>query len=103
MLRTTTPERAQANKKEDEEKYSHESDYGDVASVGQRGGVRSLSWNHVSQIQHVAQRPACITAFYLDTTQDERKQWHKSFTDVLQVRTVYRHPHVTEYRKFKPK
>lgn len=61
------PERAQADDEEDEEQYCHDGDYGDVASVRQRGRVRSLSWNHVSQIQHVAQRPACITAFYLDT------------------------------------
>lgn len=67
------PERAQAEDEEDEEQYCHDGDYGDVACVGQRGSVWSLSWNHVGQIQHIAQRPACVTAFYLDTNTGKRR------------------------------
>lgn len=67
LFGTAGPERAQAEDEEDEEQYCHDCDYGDVAGVGQRGRVRSLSWNHVGQVQHVAERPACIAAFYLDT------------------------------------
>lgn len=52
---------------EDEEQQCTDSDYRDVAGVWQRRRVRSLCWNHVGQIQHVAQCPARIAAFYLKT------------------------------------
>ena len=52
---------------------SDDGDDGDVAGVRQKSRVRSLGWNHVGQIQHVAQRPACVTAFYLETTQEKEK------------------------------
>jgi len=61
------PERAQADEEEDDDQYCNNGYYGDVAGVGQRGSVGSLGWNHIGQIQHVAQRPACVTSFYLDT------------------------------------
>lgn len=67
------PERTQADDEEDEEQYRDDSDDRDVAGVGQRRRVGSLSWNHVGQIQHVAQRPAYITAFYLDTNTERGK------------------------------
>lgn len=70
-LGTTRPERAQAENEENEQQYCDDSDNGDKTGVGQRGRVRSLGWNHVGQIQHVAQRPACVTAFYLEMTQEE--------------------------------
>lgn len=95
LLGATRPERAHDEDEEDEEKHCHKSDYGDVASVGQGGTVRSLSWNHVSEIQHVAQRPACITAFYLDRAQEEGNYYHQSPTDTawyhrpVQFRSVY--------------
>ncbi len=61
------PERAEADDEDDNEQYCRNGDYGHVAGVGQRGRVRGFSWNHVGQVQHVAQRPACITAFNLHT------------------------------------
>lgn len=65
---------AQDDKDEqDEEQNREDGHYGDVAAVGQRRGVRSLGWNHVGQVQHVAQRPAGIAAFNLDTGHRERQ------------------------------
>lgn len=57
---------------QDEEQNRKDCHYGDVAGVGQRRAVRSLGRNHVGQVQHVAQRPAGIAAFNLDTRQRGR-------------------------------
>lgn len=57
---------------QDEEQNRKDCHYGDVAGVGQRRAVGSLGRNHVGQVQHVAQRPAGITAFNLDMRQRGR-------------------------------
>lgn len=69
------PEGEQADDKRDKDQYCHDCDYGDVAGVGQRGRVGSLSWNHIGQVQHVAQRPAGVAPFYLDTSTGRGKGW----------------------------
>lgn len=53
LFETAGPAKTQAEGEEDnedEEQYCHECDYRDVACVGQRGGVGSLSWNHVGEV-----------------------------------------------------
>ena len=89
LLGARGPERAHAEDEEDEEQHRDDGDDGDVAGVGQKGRVGSLSRNHVGQIQHVAQRPAGVAAFYLDTAQEEGRPSQPSFTDVLQLRGIH--------------
>lgn len=61
------------DEEQDEEQNREDCHYGDVAGGGQRRGVRSLGRNHVGQVQHVAQRPAGIAAFNLNTRHRERQ------------------------------
>lgn len=73
LLFETGTETSESEDEEDEEQQCTDGDYGDVAGVRQRRRVRRLCWNHVGQIQHVAQSPARIAAFYLETRRKNKE------------------------------
>jgi len=58
---TAWPVGAKTEDQKKDEQQGDEGHYGDEACVGERGRVRPLCWDHVGQVQHVAQRPASVT------------------------------------------
>lgn len=100
LLWASGPDGAQAEDEEDKEQYSNDSDYGDIAGMRERGWVWSLCWNHVGQVQHIAQRPACVTAFYLKISHEGNHYILKKVSNwmkILSKNAVYIQSHLFKF------